>query len=99
MNQFSNYNEQLKKCSRAWQIANEFDFILNNIWCTYSFEKGNKKWREIGKDIPSPFYEKICIEMGHVELGHGREQALMAVKSEMSKYIDFLLNLYDKMKN
>ena len=91
MNQFNNYKEQLKKCSETWSIANDFDYILNNIWCTYSFEKGEKKWREIKSKIPEQFRLNIDIEMGHVMLGHGIHQARQAVKSEMEKYIDYLL--------
>ena len=91
MNQFNDYEEQLKKCSKAWSIANDFDYILNNIWCTYSFEKGRKRWRQIKTQIPEPFRLSIDIEMGHVWCGHGIEQARQAVKSEMEKYIEHLL--------
>jgi hypothetical protein len=45
----------------------------------------------IQSKIESPYREKINIEMEHVWLGHGREQSLMAVKSEMGKYIDYLI--------
>lgn len=92
MNQFNSYEEQLKKCSEAYRIANDFDYILNNIWCTYSYEKGKQRWREIKSQIPEPFKFKIDIEMNHVWLGHGIEQARKAVKSEMNNYIDYLLN-------
>lgn len=91
MNQFNNYKEQLKKYSEAWLIANDFDHILNNIWCTYSFEKGKKRWREIKSKIPEPFRFKIDIEIEHVGLGHGIEQSRQAVKDEMNKYINYLL--------
>jgi len=87
MNQFGYYNKQLKKCSHAWKIANDFDYILNNIWCTYSFAKGKIRWREISPTIPDEFNKKIFTELCHVELGHGIEQARMAVKSEMEKYL------------
>lgn len=31
------------------------------------------------------------MELNHVELGHGREQSLMATKGEIEKYLDYLL--------
>ncbi len=91
MNQFNNYKEQLKKCSTAYDIANKFDTILNSIWCTYSFHQGKKKWREIWSSISEPYRSQIDTEIYHVESGHGREQALMAVKHEMEKYIKHLI--------
>ena len=92
MNQFKEYEEKLKKCSKAMKIADDFDYILNNIWCTYSFHKGKKKWREIARDIPESFRCKISIEMGHVWLGHGIDQARLEAKSAMKKYLDYLLS-------
>ena len=93
MNQFNDINIKIKPKKSAYSIAKEFDYILNNIWCTYSFKKGFSKWREIRNGIPNPFYEKINTEIYHVESGYGKEQALMAVKSEMKNYIRYLLNL------
>jgi len=93
MNQFDNYKEQLKKCSMAYSMANEFDNILNSIWCTYSFTEGKKKWREIWMSIPDPYRRNIDTEICHVELGHGIMQSRMAVKDEMEKYIDHLIEV------
>jgi hypothetical protein len=90
MNQFSKYKNQLNNISETWTIANDFDYILNNIWCTYSFEKGYSRWRKIGSQIPEPYRSKIGIEINHVRLGHGIDQARLAVKNEMEKYIDTL---------
>jgi enoyl-[acyl-carrier-protein] reductase (NADH) len=90
MNQFGNYEPQLKKCSEAWKIANDFDYILNNIWCTYSFEKGKTRWKEIKSQIPESYRFRIDIEIDHVWLGHGIDQARMTVKDEMEKYLDYL---------
>jgi len=70
----------------------ELDNILDDIWCTYSFEKGTKKWREFAKNIPSEFENRISTEIGHVYCGHGIIQARLAVKSEMSAYIEYLIN-------
>lgn len=92
LSQFAEYKKQLKKCSLTWEMANDFDYILNNAWCTYSFSKARKKFNEIRKDIPEPYHFKISIEMDHVELGHRINQARLALKDEMSKYIDYLLN-------
>lgn len=92
MSQFGNYEEQFKNCSAAYKTANDFDYILNNAWCTYSFSKARTRWNEIGSSVPEPFQFKIGIEMSHVELGHGINQARLALKDEMEKYIDYLLN-------
>jgi hypothetical protein len=93
MNQFKSYETQLKNCSKSWIIANDFDFILNNIWCTYSFEKGKNKWLGIKSMIPEPYKSKIDTEIYHVEAGHGINQARLAVKDEMQKYIDYLVGV------
>ena len=89
MNQFSEY--KFKRNTFSHEMASYFDFILNNIWSTYSFEKGKSMWRSVESLIDSPYRDKILIEINHVELGHGREQSLMAVKSEMKKYLEYLL--------
>jgi len=47
LNQFSNYKSQLKSISNVYSIAQDFDYILNNIFCTYSFSKGKTKWKSI----------------------------------------------------
>jgi hypothetical protein len=72
--------------------------ILNNIWCTYSFEKGYKQWKEIGHSIPEPFRSAIRIELGHVAMGHGIIQARLSVRDEMQKYIDFLEDTVSECK-
>ena len=91
LNQFSNYKSQLKSISNVYSIAQDFDYILNNIFCTYSFNKGKSKWREISSQIPKPFRQNISTEIYHVESGHGIDQARLAVKSEMEKYIEYLI--------
>ena len=89
LNQFSNYKSQLKTTSNVYSIAQSFNFILNNIFCTYLFAKGKTKWREISSTIPKPFRQNnISLEIYHVESGHGIDQARLAVKSEMEKYIE-----------
>ena len=35
----------------------------------------------------------ITLEIYHVESGHGIDQARLAVKSEMEKYIEWLINM------
>jgi hypothetical protein len=89
MNQFNSID--FKGNKQALSIAKDFDYILNNLWSTYSEYKGRRRWNEVSKDIPSDFHRKILTEIGHVESGHGREQALMAVKSEMVKYLHYLI--------
>lgn len=89
MNQFKAID--FKNNKNALSIAKDFDYILNNLWSTYSEQKGLKSWREIRGEIPNEYQRKIAIEIGHVEIGHGREQALMATKSEMEEYLKHLL--------
>jgi len=91
LNQFSNYKSQLKSISNLFSIAQDFDYILNNIFCTHSFHKGKTKWREISSTIPESFRRKIYTEISHIELGHGIDQVRLAVKSEMEKYIEYLI--------
>ena len=43
--------------------------------------------------IPEPYRFKINIEISHVELRHGIDQARLAVKSEMEKYIEYLISV------
>lgn len=90
MNQFRTVD--FKGNKQAINIAKDFDYILNNLWCTYSEAKGRKRWNKISGVIPSKFYSKILTEIGHVESGHGREQSLMAVKSEMVKYLNYIVH-------
>lgn len=92
MNQFYNYKDRLSRNNTAYSIANDFDYILNNIWCKISFEKGKKKWREISYKIPEPYRFKIDIEIDHIWLEHGIDAARLAVKHEMENCIDFLLS-------
>jgi len=91
LNQFSNYKSQLKSILNIYSIATSLNQILNNIFCTYSFPKGKTKWREISSTIPNPFRQNISLEIYHVELGHGIDQARLAVKSEMERYIEYLI--------
>jgi len=91
LNQFSNYKSQLKSTPNLYIIVSDLSQILNNIFCTYSFPKGKTKWREISSTIPNPFRQNISIEIYHVESGHGIDQARLAVKSEMEKYIEWLI--------
>jgi len=88
LNQFINYKSQLSsipKSSNLYKTAINFNYILNNIFCTYSFPKGKTKWKEIQLQIPESFRRKISTEIYHVESGHGIDQARLAVKSEIGK--------------
>jgi len=94
LNQFQNYKSQLSsisKSSNLYTTVQSFNYILNNIFCTYSFHKGKIKWREISSTIPESFRRKISTEIYHVESGHGINQARLAVKSEMEKYMKYLI--------
>ncbi|GEM_PF-3200674 len=94
MNQFKDYEEKLKKVSEAWETANHFDYILNNIWSTHSFAKGRRRWLQIRSNVEEPYKTKINTEISHVEIGHGIIQSRLAVKDEMNRYIEFLIGKY-----
>jgi len=103
INQFAKYEYQLKSIpnksksnkatiSNITNTLNDFNQILNNIFCTYSFPKGKTKWREISSTIPNQFRQNpISLEIYHVESGHEIDQARLAVKNEMEKYIEWLV--------
>jgi len=99
LNQFQNYKSQLSSISNLYTTALSFNQILNNIFCTYSFPKGKTKWKEISSTIPEPFRKKISTEIYHVESGHGIDQARLAVKSEMEKYIEYLIGNNNSTSN
>jgi hypothetical protein len=80
-----------KTSKHARFLAHEFNIILNDIWCTRSFNRGRKRWKDVSKNIPSPYNFRINKEIEHVYLGHGIEQARMAVKSEMEKLLIFAI--------
>ena len=84
------YKEQIKHNRRIADIVNDFDYILNNMWCSYSFGKGYKRWKEISNKIDIYYRNKISTEIGHVDIGHGKQQALIALREEMINYIDHL---------
>jgi len=69
LNQFNKYKSQLSsipKSSNLYKTAISLNQILNNIFCTYSFNKGKTKWREISSTIPEPFRQNISLEIYHV---------------------------------
>ena len=93
MNHFKKYSNQCKKNTAIKELISDFDYILDNIWCTYSFEKGRRRWNEVGLHIAPAYAMSITREIEHVWLGHGMDQAIrLAVKHEMEKYIEHLLN-------
>ena len=67
------------------------------MWCTHSFKKGFSQWLQIKNKIPKPYVDLIAIEISHVMCGHGIEQARLALKDEIEKFIIFLIgeNLYE----
>ena len=93
LNQFSNYKSQLKSISNLYSTALSFNYIINNIFCTYSFHKGKTKYKQISSTIPNQFRQNISLEIYHVESVHGIDQARLAVKSEMEKYIEYLISV------
>jgi len=71
--------------------VNETEFLLNRFvqkaWCSYSEQIAENIWKEVSGRIPEPYKTKIAIEWGHVQMGHGRQQALSALKEEVDKFI------------
>jgi uncharacterized protein YdcH (DUF465 family) len=72
-----------------------FDEILNDVWCTYSLKNGYKRWREVKSKIEQPLRNIIETEIQHILLGHGIEQARLAAKDEMYKYLKHLRGKYN----
>lgn len=89
MNQFKKID--FKGSKQALRVAKDFDYILNNLWSTYSEANGRRHWSKICKDIPLLWKLRISLEIAHVEGGHGREQSLMAVKDRMIEYLNHLI--------
>jgi len=90
MNKFKHID--FKNNSKAINMALEFDAILDNIWCTFTFERGLSRWTRVMKDVEQPYARNISIEIGHVDIGHGIANARLAVKDEMEKYLLYLIN-------
>ena len=75
-------------------ILFQFENAINNIWCIHSEEKGFSKIRQLQKNIcnvPEKSWQKINIEIGHVKLRHGIEQARQQLKYEISDFIKNVL--------
>jgi hypothetical protein len=67
------------------KLLNQF---LNKAWCTYSEQSARKLWKEIAPHIPYQYAIHIQTEWEHVKLGHGIDQARMALKTEINKFIE-----------
>lgn len=75
-------------------ILFQFENAINNIWCIYSEEKGFSQIRQLQRNVnnvPERSWEKINIEMGHVKLRHGTEQARLQLKNEISDFVKNVL--------
>lgn len=66
----------------------EFNDILQDIWCIYSFHNGVKKLREIGHKIKQPYMGQIWTEISHIGTGHGSLAARLQIKDIMQKYLE-----------
>lgn len=94
LNHFKKYEETVKKDKDIYTIVTEFNDILNDMWCKYSYDSGCKKWRNIARFLDEPFRSNIATEMGHTQIGYGVKQARLALKDEIEKYIVFLIEKY-----
>jgi hypothetical protein len=71
------------------RLLNQF---LNKAWCTYSEQSARKLLKQVAPHIPSEYLRRIETEWQHVTLGHGIDQARMALKTEVNKFIEEKLN-------
>lgn len=69
------------------ELIKLLDRFVNKAWCTYSEQTARSLWKQIAPYIPVPYQHNIQIEWEHVKLGHGIEQARMALKEEVDKFI------------
>lgn len=75
-------------------ILFQFEEIINNIWCVHSENKGFSKMKLLQndiKEIPVNSWQKINIEMEHVKLRHGLNQARQQFKDEIVFFIKNIL--------
>jgi hypothetical protein len=78
-------------------MDNKKDTLIKNLnlfkdkaFCHHSHYKAGQIWRKISNEIDPEFYMKISIEWAHVQIGHGFEQACMALECEIKKFIRYL---------
>ena len=71
-------------------IPQHYPSITSSI--TYSVRTPSIKVKLNGEKSAQQFRQNISLEIYHVESGHGINQARLAVKTEMEKYIEYLIN-------
>ena len=87
--------QEIKTSKDLAKLEGAFKHILNDIWCTYSFERGRRAFNNLIWAVEDPYRSNIYTEIGHIDLGHGINQARAAVKWEMNKYLDYLREKLD----
>ena len=70
------------------KFVDDFEYIINNAFCTYSFNKAYNRWIEMKHTIPDPYEFKIGIEMNHIYCGHGIWQAREELKDQIVKFLE-----------
>lgn len=66
------------------EMLNRF---INKAWCTYSEQTAREILRDVSPYIPKEYLIPIQAEWGHVQMGHGIEQARRALKDEVNNFI------------
>ncbi len=68
------------------ELIKKLDMFLNKAWCIHSLQSARALYREIIPFIPEPYNRSISTEWGHVQMGHGIEQARLALKDEIELF-------------
>lgn len=71
----------------------------DKAFCTYTHEQASSIWRQIREHIPDPYNHYISVEWSHIKCGHGLQQECLALDTEISKYIDYLMGINDYYKD
>ena len=74
------------------ELVQKLQSFKDKAFCHYTHQRANQIWKEVRKHIPSPYGNRICIEWGHVKLGHGFKQACAALDDEIKECIKYLEN-------
>jgi hypothetical protein len=62
----------------------------DKAFCSYTHEQASSIWAKIRNNIPHPYNRKISTEWSHVQLGHGYQQAKLALDEEIKNFINHL---------
>jgi hypothetical protein len=69
------------------ELIDKLLLFKDKAFCHHSHYKAGQIWREIKYYIPEPYNFKIFVEWSHVQLGHGFNQACLALDDEIKGFI------------